>query len=275
MGDVMGSDPAVENHARQVIWDFLLQRRSGESRKRYYLVSYPRSGNTLVRSYFAILQGRAQLSVYAGDVVPPQGSGLAPCLDEIDIIKSHELPANSDPVIYIVRDGRNATLSFLQMSLLFGGHDFQQLDQVCEAIRWLDRQAGSWSEHVAAAMRASKTRPMLFVRYEDLVAAPENALDSMIRFAGENVATEVLADGVSRHRRSDRYAENPYNGFGFKPPAGSIFDLLQRHRRGAYWQHIFDERSRRYFHESGATSLLMNFGYEESEEWWTKAVRTG
>jgi hypothetical protein len=271
----MESDPAVESHARQVIWDFLLQRRSSGSRKRYYLVSYPRSGNTLVRAYFAILQGRAQLSVYAGDVVPPLGSGLAPCLDGVDIVKSHELPANSDPVIYLVRDGRNATLSFLQMSLLFGGHNFLQLDQVCEAIRWLDRQAGSWSDHVALAMRARKTRPMLFVRYEDLVAAPANALDSMIGFMGQSVATDIVADGVSRHRRSDRYAENPYNGFAFQPPEGSIFDLLQRHRRGAYWQHIFDECSRRYFHESGATSVLMKFGYENSEEWWTNAARSG
>lgn len=269
----MDSGAAVEKHARQVIWEFLLQRRASESRKRCYLVSYPRSGNTLVRAYFAILQGRAQLSVYADDIVPPEGSGLAPCLDHVDIIKSHQMPQDSDPVIYIVRDGRNATLSLLQMNLLFGGHDFMRLDQVCEAVRWLDRQEGSWADHVAAALRSSEIRPMLFVRYEDLVAAPEDALGSMISFVGPSVAREVLAEGVSRHRRSDRYADNPYNGFGFKPPEGSIFDLLQRHRRGAYWQHIFDESSRRYFHETGATGLLMKFGYENSEDWWTTAGR--
>lgn len=264
----MEADPAVETHARQVIWDFLLQRRAGGARRRYYLVSYPRSGNTLVRSYFAILQGRPQLSVYAGDVVTADQGGLAPDLDQIDIIKSHEMPGGADPVIYLVRDGRNATLSLLQMSLLFGGHNFQRLDQVGEAIQWLDRQEGSWSEHVALALQASRTRPVLFVRYEDLVAAPEPALDGMIRFMGENVANDVLAEGVLRHRRSDRYRDNPYNGFAYEPPAGSMFELLQRHRRGAYWRHIFDARSRRYFHDTGATPALLQFGYEDSDEWW-------
>ncbi len=264
----MEPNGAAEAHARQVIWQFLLARRAQAGRRRHYLVSYPRSGSTLVRSYFAILQGAPQLSVYADDFVGADGMALAPALDGLDLIKSHELPPGDEPIVYLVRDGRNATLSNLQMTALFGGHGFARLDEVREALQWLDAREGSWSRHVAAALAQSRHRPVLFVRYEDIVAAPEDALARIIGFMDAVVAPEILGEAVARHRQADRYAENPYNGFLNTPPEGSIFDLLQRHRRGAYWRHILDAPSRRYLHDTGATDLLMQFGFEQSPQWW-------
>jgi hypothetical protein len=202
------------------------------------------------------------------DVVQPKATELTSSLDHIEIVKSHHMPANDDPVIYLVRDGRNATLSFLYMSFLFGGHQFSELCQVYDAIRWLDTVEGCWSDHVAQALQQSGTRPVLFVRYEDMVARPEMAIDDMLRFMGVEVHAAILTDGVRRQKQSDHYAENPYNGFLHQPTQKSIYDLLQQHRRGAYWRHIFDDRSKRHFHERGATSALMHFGYEDSENWW-------
>src|ERR1019366_2237331 len=54
------STPSIEIQAREAIREFLVRRRLGANRSRVYLVSYPRSGNTLVRTYFSILQGRPQ-----------------------------------------------------------------------------------------------------------------------------------------------------------------------------------------------------------------------
>jgi hypothetical protein len=266
MGE-MHADPERENHARQTIWDFLLQHTSRDGRSRCYLVSYPRSGNTLVRSYFALLQGRPQLSVYAGDVVQPRCAALTSSLDHIDLIKSHEMPAGNDPVIYLVRDGRNATLSFLFMSFLFGGHQFSELGELDEAIRWLDRTEGCWSDHVTHALQRSERRAILFVRYEDLVARPESALHEMLHFLKFELPLPTVADCVRRHKQSDNYAENPYNGF-LDQTGTSIYALLQQHRRGAYWRYIFDQRSKRYFHERGGTSSLLHFNYEHSPDWW-------
>lgn len=264
----MTIDLKVVNHARQTIWNFLLDRQARHGRKRCYLVSYPRSGNTLVRDYFAILQGRPQLSVYAGDVVPSNNAALTPSLAHIDLVKSHHMPADDHPVIYLVRDGRNATLSFLYMSFLFGGHRFLGLEDVHEAIQWIDSLEGCWSNHVARARQESLTRAMLFVRHEDLVATPESALDQMLRFLGVDVSAATIADCVQRQKQSDRYAGNPYGGFLHRPAEKSIYALLQQHRQGAYWRHIFDERTRRYFHERGGTGHLLHFGYECSADWW-------
>lgn len=267
----MEIDPTIERHARQAIWDFLMQRRLRSGRPRCYLVSYPRSGSTLVRDYFAALQGRPQLSIYADDVVQPNGQGLTASLDAIDLVKRHDMPADDAPVIYLVRDGRNAVLSFLYMSHLFGGHRFSGLDEVYDAIRWIDDREGTWSNHVARALGQVNARPVLFVRYEDLVANPERALDEMMRFLGVEVPAPVLGDCVCRQRASNRYAANPYNGFSDQPAERSIYALIRQHRRGAYWRHIFDERSRRYFHACGATEVLMRFGYEDTQDWWKSA----
>ena len=66
-----------------------LRRARRGNRKLVYLVSYPRSGNTLVREYFSLLQGRAQHSIYPGDVVDATDAALTHALDHIEIIKSH------------------------------------------------------------------------------------------------------------------------------------------------------------------------------------------
>src|SRR5260370_22493288 len=99
------TDPTIKSKARQTNKAFLERRRSGANRKRAYLVSYPRSGSTLVREYFSILQGRPQLSVYDGDVVSSTNVALTHSLDHVEIIKSHQRPADGHAMIYLVHHG--------------------------------------------------------------------------------------------------------------------------------------------------------------------------
>jgi hypothetical protein len=260
--------PTIEEQARRVIWDFLARRRMSVARKKVYLVSYPRSGNTLAREYFSILQGRSQLSIYDSDVVAATNAALTQALDGIEIIKSHEMPTDDAAMIYLLRDGRNATLSFLYMTYLFGGHRFSELAEVYDGVRHLDAEQGSWADHVANGLSQAERRPALFVRYEDLVREPAAALAKMTRFMNAEIPIEILDDCIHRHAASDTYAANPYNGYLYEPAPGSIYDILKRHRRDDYWRLIFDSRSRRYFHECGGTELLMRFGYESAPNWW-------
>jgi hypothetical protein len=259
------TDSAAWMQARS---DFVRRWVRHGNRKVVYLVSYPRSGNTLVREYFSILQGRAQRSIYDGDVVDATDAALTHALDHIDIIKSHQITADGSPMIYLVRDGRNATLSFLYMTYLFGGHRYSELTEVYEGIWHLDATEGCWADHVAEAVQQSEVREVLFVRYEDVVSSPETALARMIRFANADVPAAVLGECVRRHKCSDSYAQNPYNGYLYEPAKGSIYGILKRNRRGDYWRRILDGRSRRYFHDRGATRLLLHFGYERFADWW-------
>jgi len=266
-------DPTVENHARQAIMDFLARRRLRTGARKVWLVSYPRSGSTLLRQYFSILQGCAQLSVYPDDVVSAKSFAITHALGDVPLVKSHQMPKDDGAMIYLVRDGRNATLSFLYMTFLFGGHRFSELSEVYDGIRRLDETEGRWADHVAQAHEQSKTRRMLFVRYEDLVADPAASLVQMARFMDGNISSEVANECVRRQRATDDYAQNPYNGYTYQPTKGSIYDLLKRNRRGDYWRDIFDDQSKRYFHQSGGTRWLLQFGYEQAADWWAREAR--
>jgi hypothetical protein len=261
------TDPPVPMRARQTIRELLHHRRSG-ARTTAYLVSYPRSGNTLVREYLAILQGRPQFSLYDGDVVGTSEAGLTPDLDHVEIIKSHQIPSLDGPLIYLVRDGRNASLSFLYMAFLFGGHQFSSLSEVYAGLRHLDESEGSWGSHVAKALALSKTRSLLLARYEDLVRRPELILSRIAAFLGASLSSEVVGQCIRRQRATSTYASNPYSGYTYVPEKNSIYDILKRHRQEDYWRHIFDSRTKRYFHEGGGTAALLHFGYERSRDWW-------
>jgi hypothetical protein len=238
------------------------------ARKQVHLVSYPRSGNTLVRRYLSILQGRLQPSVYPGDVIDMATVGLTRDLDRVDLVKSHRLPPDENDVVYIVRDGRNATLSFLYLNFLAGGHNLSRLDQAWEAIHRLDEREGSWGEHVGQILHQADQRRILFVRYEDLIAAPQIEIARIARFAGAKLSTEAIDSCLELERGVDSYVVNPLSGYLDEPDRNSIYDLLQRHRKEDYWRYIFDRRCKEHFHERGGTEPLMHFGYERSGDWW-------
>jgi hypothetical protein len=238
--------------------------------RRIYLVSYPRSGSTLVRKYLSILQGRPQRSIYRDDVVDAATIALTRALDDVEVVKSHRLPPGDDDVIYIVRDGRNATLSFLYLAFLSGGHRLEKLSEAWDGIKQLDEVEGSWGEHVAQAIRERGRRRILFVRYEDIIRSPRDEIARIACFMAADLPSEVIADCLRLASGGNEHFRNPLSGYSYQPEPGSIYDLLKRHRHEDYWRYIFDARCRKHFHDCGGTEPLIHFGYERSCEWWTR-----
>lgn len=230
-----------------------------------YLISYPRSGSTLCRTYFTILQGRPQLSAYPGDVIAPEAGPLTDALDGFRLVKSHHHSAAYERIVYLVRDGRNAMISHLYLQFLHGGHHYSQPEDVLPGLRRLDAEGHFWGDHVAPAVAHPDA---LFVRYEDLISRPQAVLREIVAFGGCSVPDEVLAEAVSLGARSDSYRLSPASGYQHRPDPGSIWATLHAHRDGAYWREILDAASRRWFHERGGTEHLLRFGYETSEDWW-------
>ncbi|MEO8957846.1 MAG: sulfotransferase domain-containing protein [Rudaea sp.] len=235
-----------------------------------FIVSYPRSGSTLLRKYFSLLQGRPQRSVYDDDIVYEPGEALTRALDGIDLVKSHQWPGGHEDIVYLVRDGRNATLSFLYMKFLIGNHQFSALHDVHDALRYIDADEGSWADHVKAALSHGNGRRIVFLKYEDLILRPVWSLQCVLDFMQVSLPSTVLDQCVRLERQSSTYANNPKNGYLFRPQAGSIYDLIKRHRIEDYWRFVFNAPARRYFHENGATEFLLRFGYEQSADWWTQ-----
>lgn len=246
----------------------LVGRTGDRFRERVDLVSYPRSGSTLLRAFLAELQGRPQGSRYRRDVVLPTGRALTRVLDRFAFVKSHQQPSRFERMVYLVRDGRNATISFLFLSYLGRGHALERPEELADGLRLLARTDDPWGVHVRRALRAAEERAVLFVRYEDLVAQPASELQRIASHLGVAVAPETLAAGVRVAVARTDYFEHPLSGFTHRATPGSIYDVLQRHRDEDYWRLLFDAECRRVFHELGGTEGLLRFGYESSADWW-------
>jgi len=164
-----------------------------------WIASYPRSGNTFFR---AILHGLYGLeSIVMQQVPEPAGPWLdaAAAAPEWRYLKTHNLPRDDrHPAIYLLRDGRDALVSYAWFMLEvrhhkaradITAHEFHAM--LKELIESDDPGYGDWSANVSAWT----ARPNTFViRYEDLVERPRDLAVQAIAFLGVNLP--LLADAT-------------------------------------------------------------------------------
>jgi Sulfotransferase domain len=149
-----------------------------------WLASYPRSGNTFFRALLKQVYDIAVYEPYPSDPALSApfkeiiGDGQLPLSlaemsrrDDRYIVKTHDMPPDDEPAIYLVRDGRDALLSHAQFMLDYDRASvnpdgyYGTLRQLIEAPPF-----GGWSANVMAwtGRRAST----VVVKFEKLIAAP-------------------------------------------------------------------------------------------------------
>jgi len=162
-----------------------------------WLASYPRSGNTMLRSMMKHVFGLQSYSLYndAADLglIPEvrEKTGHAFIEENLDafyqrtlassdlyLVKTHHPPLDSQPAIYIVRDGRSAIVSrYNFMVNLRKRTDITITDFI------LGKKIvfGDWSSHLRNWDPLNRPRT-LFLRYQELVQHPTEALDRIATF---------------------------------------------------------------------------------------------
>ena len=161
-----------------------------------WIASYPRSGNTFLRIALHRLYGRKSLPERSQRVIATKGDPQhlrehwmhtdlseqeMAAADEKYFAKTHDLPgADENPAIYVLRDGRDALVSYAWFSLML--HDERPPETINgEAFRtalcniMLDRRApyGVWGQHALAWIKRPRTA---VVRFEDLIRDPAQCL---------------------------------------------------------------------------------------------------
>jgi Sulfotransferase domain len=173
-----------------------------------WLASYPRSGNTLLRTILYKNFGIKTYSLYddmrdigrrenIGSAVGHNIHGLDRDLfyrsatesNEIYFVKSHERPPDEARAIYVVRDGRSSIISYFHYL-----HDFvPEAGVTLEDIIAGDCMFGSWSDHFAAWAPNSRKNTLL-LRYDELARSSERALNSISQFIERPLdSTEILS----------------------------------------------------------------------------------
>lgn len=167
-----------------------------------YLISFPRSGNTWLRFLIATLINKKQPTKHITDTTVPD-------IHKIDkqskprtkplIIKSHtpyvKIPAK---VVYLVRDGRDALLSYFYLKLKQGKLKqgvSSPLDFYFDENIW----PCPWHEHIAGWLNGLETwsdERYKIIYYENLVKSTEEQLFSIANFIGLSVTNQDVEQAI-------------------------------------------------------------------------------
>lgn len=147
-----------------------------------WLASYPRSGNTLLRTMIKQTMGvrsysdefeesnnnvlTAKTLDITGKIISkgdwPTFYAAATKSEKVFLVKTHHLPRDSQPAIYVVRDGRKALVSYSRFHESFTPSPFPSLLQLILGLDYY----GSWSDHIDAWVHRENT---LIIKYEELL----------------------------------------------------------------------------------------------------------
>ena len=174
-----------------------------------WLASYQRSGNTFFRSLLHSLYNQETYSVY--NDLGLENMGMAPILgqhrlpgtldemrqeDRVYFVKTHAPPSDDSPTIYLIRDGRDVSVSWAHFLMnhrpplslptraapkLLG---YSRFEQTLEGIV----REGLWQNHVLAWTERPKGGPTFVIHYEDLIADPVHW--SQAALAGVGISLE-------------------------------------------------------------------------------------
>lgn len=158
-----------------------------------WLASWPRSGNTLLRTILWQCFGLRSTSLYQNDVGKnkkleeyvghlEKSNETRLILGDFPLMKTHELQPDDNPAIYIVRNGKAATISLFQFykeahsleSIIEGKHGF-----------------GTWSDHLKSWHPWDRKNTLL-LKYEDLLSDLPGTLDKISAFLGVKILSQVI-----------------------------------------------------------------------------------
>jgi hypothetical protein len=210
-----------------------------------WLASYPRSGNTFLRTILTHCFGLKSSSIYPNDLGgnkaledyvghvdkrdDPDGMSYFPA-DTVPIFKTHEIADDDRDAIYIVRDGRAATASLWEF---FEGRSTK------EDIISGNLQFGTWSGHIQS-WNADARSNCLFLRYEDILQDLGGVIASLSQYLNQDPIADQIPDRSTIAAIDGKWV-----------------------RTKSDWRQVLsDEQLERFYKVNGAT--MSKLGYDQS-----------
>ena len=172
--------------------------------KPIWLASYPRSGNTLVRTilfhcfnlktgsvYSADFGGNESLEKYIGHIEQNEDRSISFPDGNLPIIKTHALHNGDNSSIYVVRDGRAVAASLWEFT-----NPKVSMENIIEG----RHKFGRWCDHLDFWKPLSRPNTLL-LRYEDILDELDTSLLKLSNFLEREIITNDLPS-------RDQIAEN-------------------------------------------------------------------
>jgi len=162
-----------------------------------WLASYPRSGNTFLRTllwqcfglrsasvYPNDLGGNKQLEEYVGHIEHGIDKQIQFPKNNIPLVKTHEYNRDNHPALYVIRDGRAASISLWKFyskrisleSIIKGQHRF-----------------GTWSNHLQSWHPWNRPNTLL-IKYEDMKNNRQAVLNNISHFLECDIINKNILD---------------------------------------------------------------------------------
>jgi len=172
-----------------------------------WLASYPRSGNTFFRvilnsvfniKTYSIYNDRTDIgadektSEIVGHEFLPIDFDIEKARkeDKTYYIKTHELlddrVYDRDKVIYLIRDGRESTLSFTNHENTFSTRKISIIDVI-----YGNTFIGAWGEHVAS-WSPYKRKNTLLIQFEELIKEPVSFIENIADFLDKKPTNQTV-----------------------------------------------------------------------------------
>jgi len=248
-----------------------------------WLASYPRSGNTFIRLLLHHYFNVATLDRYIPKIEPlgPRDKnhiaelvGYRPIdsLEDLDaetepaFVKTHELPDDDRPAIYVIRDGRDAITSY--------AHFVLTLEENCPKDEYEERfrktighlvtdteRFGGWGAHVRAW--TERQAPTAIVHYTQLQRRPYETL--RLALSQLSLDTRIKTAGLRRRPVKFRELQRMSPQLFRKGKVGSYSDEMPEEVEQMFWEQYGD--------------IMEQFGYQRRNRWnrikdfWRKSIR--
>ena len=187
-----------------------------------WLSSFPRSGNTMFRNLLFHLYGVRSYSLYDESLKDGRdGKGVADASmfangipefvatdAEWHFVKTHEGPIDEAPAICLVRDGRDAFVSYAHFCRAYLSEAAQKsFEQVLRELIESKTPFNSWTAFLTAWSNRSPFARTIWVRYEDLVQEPSLVVErclNQLEFDLPKVG-EAIPDFADMQRRWPKF----------------------------------------------------------------------
>ena len=169
-----------------------------------FVSSYPRSGNTFLRTvlnqcfnlksgsiYGNDFGGNIKLENYVGHVEHNEDNSITFPEGQLPIIKTHGENIPNSPAIYVLRDGRAVTVSLWEY--------YGRTTSIADIIEG-NHRFGKWSDHINSWDPLFRPNTLL-LKYEDILTNLDSVLLKLGVFLNQDVLNhklpprETIADG--------------------------------------------------------------------------------
>ena len=218
----------------------------------YFLVSYPRSGNTWLRFMLTRLHPGVPDVAEERDI-----HKVIPNLDQDPdartipsprVIKTHGMfDPDMKRVIYVVRDGRDSMLSYYQ----FSRHEFDYQGSFMEFLRE-PQFCLHWDRHVTSWLDRQQEIDLLLIRYEEMVENSRSQLQRVLDFLDWKPDPAAIDEAV---------AESLLGRMQAREQQGKFLARVGKGQPGA-WRNDFGEPELAFFMQT-AGPVLRRLGYPD------------